>query len=491
METARLGLIEAPFNGKTTSVRGKRHDSGVRPRLGSDYDMGSIVAKQFLTAKLNQPSQPMFPTIPFCKRFSLHSLVLTSFLAQASVLASEKSLGPFDNEESLRGWSSVNDSVMGGISKGGVTQSEQGTLVFRGELSLENNGGFASIRTKQPELDLSGTTALVVKARGDGRTYWVDLRAKDQVPASSYRGYLPTTAGEWKEVTIPLADFKLQAFGRDLPLKPLEPTAQVSVGFTIADKKAGPFELEIGSIKTSAGGSQALDTIRGKTIVDVAQAAGEFKTLLAAATAAELADVLAGAGPFTLFAPTDAAFAKLPAGTVETLLKPENRAQLVDILKYHVVSGTVALAQALELRESETLQGGKVSIRFEDGRVRVGPAALIKAGIPASNGIIHVIDEVLIPDKAVDEPLGPVGLIELAIKKGVPLFNSGEAAGCAAVYEIACEALRGVPELSAALREDVSGALRGARAEESVRQRAWILRGAMDRAWTGLSAKAP
>jgi uncharacterized surface protein with fasciclin (FAS1) repeats len=424
---------------------------------------------------------------PIAKYSKFSALFVAAMIAHSSLSAAERTVVSFESDEVLKAWTSVNDGVMGGISKGGFTRSEQGTLLFRGELSLENNGGFASIRMKQTELDLSGTNTLVIKAKGDGRTYWIDLRAKDQMSASSYRAYLPTTAGEWKEVRVPLTDFKLQAFGRDLPIKPLDPATVASIGFTLADKKAGAFQLEIASVKATAEETPVVETAGGKTIVDVAKAAGGFKTLLAAATAAELASVLAGEGPFTVFAPTDEAFAKLPAGTVETLLKKENRAQLVDILKYHVVAGKVSLAKALELREGPTLQGSKVAIRFEDGRVKIGAASLIKADIGASNGIIHVIDQVLIPAKTVAEPLSPSGLIELAIKKGVPLFNSGEVAGCAALYELACESLRSTASLPEAVRKDLAAALKEAQAEESIRQRAWILRGAMDRGWTALN----
>ena len=96
---------------------------------------------------------------------------------------------------------------------------------------------------KPTELNLSGMSALVVKAKGDGRTFWMDLRVADQMAASSYRAYLPTTAGESKEIRVPFTDFKLQAFGRELPLKPIEPSAVASAGFTLADKKSGPFEF--------------------------------------------------------------------------------------------------------------------------------------------------------------------------------------------------------------------------------------------------------
>ena len=191
--------------------------------------------------------------------------------------------------------------------------------------------------------------------------------------------------------------------------------------------------------------------------------------------------MLSGEGPLTVLAPTDEAFAKLPAGTVETLLKPENRGQLVDILKNHVIAGRVNLAKALEVRDAATLQGSKISVRFEDGRVRVGSATLVKADIKASNGIIHVIDQVLMPVSKEREPVTPAGLIELAIERGVPLFNKGDFAACTAVYEITCEALRvmnGVPE---PCRKQLAGALNAARVEQSGRQQAWILRHGLDR----------
>ena len=223
-----------------------------------------------------------------------------------------------------------------------------------------------------------------------------------------------------------------------------------------------------------------------KDIVDTAVAAGSFKTLAAALGAANLVETIKGAGPFTVFAPTDEAFAKLPAGTVDTLLRPENREQLVAILKNHVFAGRVTLAKALEVREAASLQGSKITFKFEDGRVLVGSAALVKADIAASNGIIHVIDQVLIPAKTETGPLKASELIELAIQRGVPIFNNGDVAGCAAIYEITSEALRTMDSVPEESRKVLAKALKAARAESSApasasaRQRAWILRGAID-----------
>ena len=132
-----------------------------------------------------------------------------------------------------------------------------------------------------------------------------------------------------------------------------------------------------------------------KTIVDVAIAAGKFKTLVAAVQAAGLVETLQGPGPFTVFAPTDEAFAKLPPGTVEALLK--DKAKLAAILTYHVVSGAIGSDQVVKLKSARTVNGKDVSIMVMDGRVMVGRAHVITTDIKASNGVIHVIDAVLLP----------------------------------------------------------------------------------------------
>jgi len=132
-------------------------------------------------------------------------------------------------------------------------------------------------------------------------------------------------------------------------------------------------------------------------IVDTAVAAGQFKTLAAALKAAGLVDTLKGSGPFTVFAPTDAAFAKLPAGTLEDLLKPENKTKLVAILTYHVVPGDVTAAQVAKLSQATTVNGAILKLSAHDGKVMVNNADVVKADVQASNGVIHVIDAVLLP----------------------------------------------------------------------------------------------
>ncbi|MEM7461083.1 MAG: fasciclin domain-containing protein [Pseudomonadota bacterium] len=131
-------------------------------------------------------------------------------------------------------------------------------------------------------------------------------------------------------------------------------------------------------------------------IVDTAKGAGQFNTLLAAATAAGLVDTLKGDGPLTVFAPTDDAFAALPEGTVESLLKPENKDQLVKILTYHVVPGKVMSSDLKDGMMAKTVEGGEVKIDLADGAM-VNDAKVVTADIAADNGVIHVIDKVIMP----------------------------------------------------------------------------------------------
>ena len=136
---------------------------------------------------------------------------------------------------------------------------------------------------------------------------------------------------------------------------------------------------------------------QGKDIVDTAVAAGSFKTLATALQAADLIATLKGAGPFTVFAPTDAAFAALPAGTVENLLKPENKAKLQRILTYHVVAGRVSAAEVMKMKTAKAVSGDTLTIAAGSSSVMIDNAHVAKADIAASNGIIHVIDAVVLP----------------------------------------------------------------------------------------------
>ena len=159
--------------------------------------------------------------------------------------------------------------------------------------------------------------------------------------------------------------------------------------FVVGMVAASTFAM--GTVTMTAGATQSKD------IVDTAVAAGSFKTLAKALAAADLVDTLKGAGPFTVFAPTDEAFAKLPAGTLETLLKPENKAKLQRILTYHVVSGKVTAADVVKLKSAKAVSGDSLGINVSGAAVSINGAKVVKTDIGASNGVIHVIDTVLIP----------------------------------------------------------------------------------------------
>lgn len=149
---------------------------------------------------------------------------------------------------------------------------------------------------------------------------------------------------------------------------------------------------------TAFAGDKKMGGAHGsKDIVDTAVAAGHFNTLAKALQAADLVDTLKGKGPFTVFAPTDEAFAKLPTGTLENLLKPENKDKLTAILTYHVVPGDVTADKVVKLDSAKTVSGKDVSIKTAEGAVMVNTATVTKADVKATNGVIHVIDTVLLP----------------------------------------------------------------------------------------------
>lgn len=214
------------------------------------------------------------------------------------------------------------------------------------------------------------------------------------------------------------------------------------------------------------------------TIVDVAAGADQFSTLVAAVKAAGLVDTLNGDGPFTVFAPTNDAFAALPAGTVESLLEPENRDQLVAILTYHVVPGRIEASDLLGAQQAETVNGQVVPIGL-----RVGNANVIATDIEASNGIIHVIDAVLIPETPTTASAKAMRMIEGAIQRGAMLYTNGQAAACAAVYEVAASAmLMYDEEIPRDARMALTRAMRESSRMQNADDRAWVMRRGLDRA---------
>ena len=281
------------------------------------------------------------------KTLAVALLAMTSGFSPS--LDANQVIASFENPDTLNDWGVVNDSVMGGVSTSGFRQTENGTLLFQGRLSLENNGGFVSLRNRPRNLDLDDVAGFVVRARGDGRSYYLDLRESRQMTAGSFRARFATTEGEWTETYIPASEFVRQSFGRPYPNTPLRPQNISSLGFTLSDKNPGPFRLEIDYVKAVARGD----------------AKDSFSTY------------------------------------------------------------------------SET-------------------------------------------ERELDS--SPEAIINLAISRGVPLFNSGNPEACAAIYEIACLALLDRDGLSESTKTSLSQSIADAGRAPSFNRQAWILRYALDEA---------
>ncbi|MCH5378322.1 MAG: fasciclin domain-containing protein [Planctomycetes bacterium] len=218
----------------------------------------------------------------------------------------------------------------------------------------------------------------------------------------------------------------------------------------------------------------------------VAEQAGSFSTLLAAAAAADLVDVLGSDGPFTVFAPTDDAFGRLPDGKVETLLEDENRNQLVDILKYHVVSGRIYSEQAAAAGRASTLQGQSLETSVTANGLQVNDARVVQADLDTANGVIHVIDAVLLP-----EPMNPrqaMSVLTEAINRGVPIYNRGHHRQCAEIYMAACQMIvdSGSNQLPEHVVTTLNRTMDRAKHIHHSSQRAWALRHGMDEALSSL-----
>ena len=271
----------------------------------------------------------------------------------------------------------------------------------------------------------------------------------------------------------------------------------VSIGFADGRVRVKEAAIVNADIRCSNGVIHVIDSVllppapaqepAGNSLLGVAKKAGNFNTLIAAVKAAGLSDVLGGEGPFTVFAPSDEAFAALPAGTVESLLKEQNLDKLRAILSYHVISGKVSAGDALNAKSAEPLGGGALEFGIRDGAFRVNAATVLNADIACENGVIHVIDAVLLPpsDSSKGESAGmdPGALIEDAIERGVPAFNKGDHAGCAKIYRVCLEEIAADKRVGEKVRNAMKQVLVAAGSVEGDRDRAWLYRHALDHAY--------
>jgi len=246
-------------------------------------------------------------------------------------------------------------------------------------------------------------------------------------------------------------------------------------------------------IKCSNGVIHVIDSVIlpvNDNLAAVASKAGTFKTLVAAAKAAGLVDALTGEQPLTVFAPTDSAFARLPEGTVENLLKPQNIEQLKQILLYHIVKGRVYSDQALQLKEAPSLAGAMLKISTDKQRAMVNAARLTALDIEASNGVIHVIDAVLLPpsDKQLSHAEA-TDRIRSAVHQGSQLYNSGHVSACARLYmETATDLLESGNSLPKHATQHLHAAVSSASQTHCMETRSWTMRRGLDAAYRVMMA---
>jgi uncharacterized surface protein with fasciclin (FAS1) repeats len=322
---------------------------------------------------------------------SAPSALLAALLACTPLAAAAESNLEFDG--GTQGWQTVLDGVMGGLSTGRIEPGDGGTMRFSGELSLENNGGFSQVRTSVPEGLFAGARGLVLRVKGDGRTYQFDLRSSQlRLMAGGYQRRFETVAGEWTEIELPFGEFVANSFGQRVRNAPeLDPAAIESVGITLADKQEGPFAIEVDWIRPTGQAS----TDRGSTGSLAAVAAKANLTTLLALVKASGIELPSGT-KVTIFAPTNEAFAKLPKEKVEFLTSAKGKATLQAILKHHVVGQAVGSSSVLDRRRLAALSGQ--SLEVDPAALTIDGARLVATDVAFDGGLVHVIDAVMVPE---------------------------------------------------------------------------------------------
>ena len=302
-------------------------------------------------------------------------------------------------------WRTVVDGVMGGRSSGRISQTASGNLLFTGNLSLENNGGFSQVRTATSDSAFAGTEGIEIRVRGDGRAYNFDVRASNaRMMAGAFQQEFQTLEGQWLTIKIPFDQFRLYSFGRRVAnAVSLDPAMIESVGVTLSDKVEGDFRLEISTIQ-SYRNNGAASLSDGNDLASVAGRSG-LGTLLQLIEAADLQ--LPEGVQLAILAPTDAAFAKIPSATLEHILQPENRETLRAVLNYHILTPSLTSTDLFSRRNIETLNGQRLKIDDAGALPTINGSGLIAVNVRFDGGIVHVIDEVLMPQLSSIAEIGP------------------------------------------------------------------------------------
>lgn len=351
----------------------------------------------------------------------LISLVLLASLAGSNGQET-RLLFDFDTADTSQ-WSTIHDTVMGGRSVGRLSSTDDGTMRFRGNVSLENNGGFASFRSRSLDLDLEGTEGVEIRVKGDGRTYIFSTERSDVgLFGGGYWQRFDTEKDSWITVRLPWSAFVPTSFGEVVKSAPkFAPAMLQSMGVYLYDKKAGPFNLEIDSIAAYYPGSEVTSTISFPedyaTVLSLVQTLGLDKEL-------EQLD-----GAFTLFAPSDLAFQALPDGVFQELARPENADLLRDVLLYHVVPARYPAAQAVNLVNANSLESSVLQFAVEGGSLKVNQATVIATDLELAGGVVHTIDQVLLPTAVTIKLSGLPSAKASPVAESTTVFALIEAAG--------------------------------------------------------------
>lgn len=297
--------------------------------------------------------------------------------------------GPSDDSR----WTTVHDTVMGGVSRGEIRRTDAGTLVFEGYVSLENNGGFTSFRSRDRKLPFEGSDGIEMRVKGDGRTYILSFdREGIGLFGGGYWQRFETKKGEWSTIRLPWSKFEPVNFGRKMPNLP-KLTPETARGLTVYlyDKKAGDFEIEFDSFATYVNGQPSATPVAAASLPE------DCKTLERLIELSGIGEELAQLDGYTLFAPSDDAFNRLPAA--QTLMQPEQMEALKAVLRRHVVPARVDSAAALFLTEATMADGASLPVSLSDSVLRIGGAQILDVDYAFDNGIVHVIDSVLLPEE--------------------------------------------------------------------------------------------
>jgi len=329
----------------------------------------------------------------------------TALLGAVALMGAAAGCDDSSSEKSGNGGSTANGAAgKTGLGGAGAAGGAAGTAGSSGQRDIVDTAVAAGTFTKLVAAVQAADLVATLKGAGPFTVF---------APTDAAFAKLP--AGTLDDLLAPANKAKLQAVlsyhvvaGKVLAADVVKLTkattlqgSDVTVSVTGATVKINDATVTMTDVLASNGVIHVIDTVlippAPKDIVDTAVAAGTFTKLVAAVQAADLVTTLKGAGPFTVFAPTDAAFAKLPAGTLDTLLAPANKAKLQAVLSYHVVAGKVLAADVVKLTKATTLLGSDVTVSVTGSTVKINDATVTTADVLASNGVIHVIDTVLIP----------------------------------------------------------------------------------------------